>query len=294
MNGLALALDELRRLRSARSSPWRQFAPGVSIHRLWGKPDTRSGALLRYAPGAKIRAASPRGDRAHLRAHRHPARRARRICRRRPCHQPARIGPHGVQSGRMRGVRGLGAAQHVPRRVALTCLHVGGGWEATLDLGFAQENGATRLARRSHRGPLVVQRPFSARRPGRLSRLRPASAGRAGRRRRADDRRRGGRGRPRAGDDTRRQQGLPDDRRRGAPGPAPARRRRRDAGVAAAGSDHLRRRDGRRWRRASSWKTAPGSSASTPSASACRRAARRSNGDRAARRSSSAAPAGRC
>lgn len=39
-------------------------------------------------------------------------------------------------------------------------MHVDGGWEAALDLGFAQENGATRLARRSHRGPLVVQRPF--------------------------------------------------------------------------------------------------------------------------------------
>ncbi len=64
----------------------------------------------------------------------------------------------------MRGVRGLGAAQHVPRRVALTCTACG--WEATLDLGFAHENGATRLARRSHRGPLVVQRPFLPEGPG--------------------------------------------------------------------------------------------------------------------------------
>ena len=45
-------------------------------------------------------------------------------------------------------------------------VHVGVGWEATLDLGFAQENGATRLARRSHRGPLVVQRPFLPEGPG--------------------------------------------------------------------------------------------------------------------------------
>ena len=54
MNGLALALDELRALALSPKLPWRQFAPGVSIHRLWGKPDARSGALLRYAPGARI------------------------------------------------------------------------------------------------------------------------------------------------------------------------------------------------------------------------------------------------
>lgn len=34
------------------------------------------------------------------------------------------------------------------------------GWQAALQLGFAMEHGATRLARRAHRGPLVVQRPF--------------------------------------------------------------------------------------------------------------------------------------
>jgi urease accessory protein len=45
-------------------------------------------------------------------------------------------------------------------------VHVNAGWQAALDLGFAQENGATRLARRSHRGPLVVQRPFLPEGPG--------------------------------------------------------------------------------------------------------------------------------
>jgi len=34
------------------------------------------------------------------------------------------------------------------------------GWSAALELGFAAEGGATRLARRAHRGPFVVQRPF--------------------------------------------------------------------------------------------------------------------------------------
>ena len=34
------------------------------------------------------------------------------------------------------------------------------GWKAALQLGFAAEHGATRLARRAHRGPLAVQRPF--------------------------------------------------------------------------------------------------------------------------------------
>jgi anti-sigma factor ChrR (cupin superfamily) len=54
MNGLALALDELRAMALSPKLVWRQFAPGVQIHRLWGTPSTRSGALLRYAPGAKI------------------------------------------------------------------------------------------------------------------------------------------------------------------------------------------------------------------------------------------------
>jgi len=43
---------------------------------------------------------------------------------------------------------------------------VSGGWQAALDLGFAAEGGATRLARRAHRGPLVVQRPFLPEGPG--------------------------------------------------------------------------------------------------------------------------------
>ena len=43
---------------------------------------------------------------------------------------------------------------------------VGMGWQAALDLGFAREDGATRLARRAHRGPLVVQRPFLPEGPG--------------------------------------------------------------------------------------------------------------------------------
>jgi urease accessory protein len=34
------------------------------------------------------------------------------------------------------------------------------GWTAALELGFAADGGATRLARRAHRGPFVVQRPF--------------------------------------------------------------------------------------------------------------------------------------
>jgi anti-sigma factor ChrR (cupin superfamily) len=54
MNGLALALDELRAMALSPKLVWNQFAKGVEIHRLWGTPTTRSGALLRYAPGAKI------------------------------------------------------------------------------------------------------------------------------------------------------------------------------------------------------------------------------------------------
>jgi urease accessory protein len=34
------------------------------------------------------------------------------------------------------------------------------GWRAALELAFAADGGATRLARRAHRGPFVVQRPF--------------------------------------------------------------------------------------------------------------------------------------
>jgi len=54
MDGLALALDELRALALSPRLAWRRFAPGVEIHRLWGTPSTRSGALLRYAPGATV------------------------------------------------------------------------------------------------------------------------------------------------------------------------------------------------------------------------------------------------
>src|SRR5688572_5186707 len=38
--------------------------------------------------------------------------------------------------------------------------HADVGWHAALELGFDVERGATRLGRRAHRGPLVVQRPF--------------------------------------------------------------------------------------------------------------------------------------
>jgi urease accessory protein len=34
------------------------------------------------------------------------------------------------------------------------------GWTAALELGFASDGGATWLARRAHRGPFLVQRPF--------------------------------------------------------------------------------------------------------------------------------------
>ena len=40
------------------------------------------------------------------------------------------------------------------------------GWHAALELGFTAASGATRLARRKHRGPLVVQRPFLPEGPG--------------------------------------------------------------------------------------------------------------------------------
>jgi anti-sigma factor ChrR (cupin superfamily) len=54
MNGLDLALDELRALALSPKLVWRHLAQGVQIHRLWGASDTRSGALLRYAPGGKV------------------------------------------------------------------------------------------------------------------------------------------------------------------------------------------------------------------------------------------------
>jgi anti-sigma factor ChrR (cupin superfamily) len=54
MDGFALALDELRALALSPRLVWNNFAPGVQIHRLWGTAKTRSGALLRYAPGAKV------------------------------------------------------------------------------------------------------------------------------------------------------------------------------------------------------------------------------------------------
>jgi urease accessory protein len=43
------------------------------------------------------------------------------------------------------------------RAAAAAC---GGGWQASLSLGFADDGGVTRLAERSHRGPLRVQKPL--------------------------------------------------------------------------------------------------------------------------------------
>jgi len=54
MDGLALALDELRAMALSPRLPWSRFVPGVEIHRLWGAPQGRSGALLRYAAGASV------------------------------------------------------------------------------------------------------------------------------------------------------------------------------------------------------------------------------------------------
>ncbi len=57
----------------------------------------------------------------------------------------------GVGSvGGVAGVGGVGGVAGV----------VNAGWQAAIDLGFAAEGGTTQLARRAHRGPLVVQRPF--------------------------------------------------------------------------------------------------------------------------------------
>src|SRR5262245_38788911 len=53
-----------------------------------------------------------------------------------------------------------------PTHSSTRSAEVSGGWQAALELGFAAEHGATRLARRAHRGPLVVQRPFLPEGPG--------------------------------------------------------------------------------------------------------------------------------
>jgi urease accessory protein len=48
----------------------------------------------------------------------------------------------------------------VPSRATPALVEPQAGWQAELTLRFAREGGATRLIERSHRGPLVVQRPF--------------------------------------------------------------------------------------------------------------------------------------
>src|SRR5262245_5204087 len=47
-----------------------------------------------------------------------------------------------------------------PTRSSTTRPRVDSGWHAAIDLGFEATGGTTHLARRAHRGPLVVQRPF--------------------------------------------------------------------------------------------------------------------------------------
>ena len=197
MNGLALALDELRALALSPKLAWRRFGPGVDIHRLWGDP-IRSGALLRYAAGGKV----PR--------HRHEgtehiyvligAQRDERGEYAAGAHvvNAPGIGACGLEPEGLRGVRRLGASQHVHRRNRLRCGHGAMGAPAWLASGdgarLRRGNGTTQLSRRAHRGPLEVQRPFRPEGPDGLPRLPAAPAGRAGRRRRADGRR--GRSRP--------------------------------------------------------------------------------------------------
>ena len=121
----------------------------------WGAQNTRSGALLRYAAGAKV-----------------------------PRHRHEGTEHVYVLIGRQRDERGeYGEGAHVvnPPGSIHTVSSARGCvvfvvWErpntfldgtrvtwagrAALELGFAADRGATRLARRAHEGPLVVQRPF--------------------------------------------------------------------------------------------------------------------------------------
>ena len=165
-----------------------------------GSRFTSCGATLK-APARRRRcSATPRA--ASSRAHRHEGRRADLRPHRRPARQrgeypagahvvnPPGSGPHGRPVRKDASCSSSGSCPTLGlRRVALTVAPAQLGWHAALELRFAADGGATRLARRAHRGPLVVQRPFFPEGPRRLSRLRAAPAGRAGRRRRADDRR---------------------------------------------------------------------------------------------------------
>ncbi len=117
---LPLALDELRALALSPKLVWRHFAPGVQIHRLWGAPHTRSGALLRYAPGSKVprhrhegtekiyvligKQRDERGDLSGGHARR----------------QSTGIDPLRLEPGGLRRLRGVGTPEHLPRRHGLT------------------------------------------------------------------------------------------------------------------------------------------------------------------------------
>ena len=152
---------------SMSSAPWRSAPSSRGAGSRRASRSTACGARRTRArarccatrPAARF-APPPRGGREHLRAQRHAARRARRLRGRRARGQPARLGPHGRQPGRLRRAGRSGSGPTPSSTSALTwALGLGGGAGAA-GSRVVDARRATRLARRAHRGPLVVQRPF--------------------------------------------------------------------------------------------------------------------------------------
>ena len=158
-----LRLDEIWARAQQADFPWERFRDGVEIHRLWGDIDSsgEAAALLRYAAGGVVP------------AHRHEAVEeifvlsgSQRDCAAsiRPARtwstRPAPATPSRVQTGASCWSSGKSPTPGSTRRALKPVAPAQLGWNAALELRFAADGGATRLARRAHRGPYVIQRPF--------------------------------------------------------------------------------------------------------------------------------------
>ena len=108
------------RSRSARSSSGVTSRRASEIHRLWGDPHTRSGALLRYAPGSKVPRHRHEGtEKIYVLIGKQRDERGDYAAGAHVVNQP-RIDPFGLEPGGLRRLRRLGASQHFPRRHGLT------------------------------------------------------------------------------------------------------------------------------------------------------------------------------
>ena len=150
----------------------------------------RAAALLRYAARRRRPGAPARAARRHLRPQRRAARRARRLSGRLPRRQPARARATPSKPRGLRRAGHLAASQPLARLERDADGVSPAGMARGAGAGLRRRRRRDALARRAHRGPLSVQRPFFPRGAPTSATSTSAPARRDGGRRRAAHRRR--------------------------------------------------------------------------------------------------------